>query len=647
MAVPTSKLRLLGEFGFANPDGQTCHVTTKKNRALLAILAMSKGGFLTREQLCGLLWGDRAEEQARSSLRQSLAVMRKELGASAICLKTEDDRVGLDRQVLSVDVLEFLSCASSDDLTILTCGAGLYQGELLSDVTLKEEAFEQWLSTERRHILDTAILVFERLSSYGESAARLTFAKKLVELDPLREASQRALMAAYHAVGEKGLALQQFEECKNLLAKEFAVSPAAETLQLRNSILSKQTDSARPPKSVDEVGGKTTERPSIAVLPFTNLSSNPDQQYFADGISEDIITALTRFKSLFIVSHNSTFRYRGDVDASEAGRALDAKFVVVGSVRRSGANLRITAQLCETKSVKQVWAETYNVPETDLFKIQDELVQTIVGTLVGRVADDSVYHARLKPPASLAAYELLLQANSLNWESPGAKVEVRRLLESAIRLDPEYATAYALLAAVGLREVADQAKITNEVLDSVLSHARKAVEIDPNDSTCQSILGRILIACRETELAAEHISRAMKLNPNNLFAMFNYGSLLIQVGKPDEAISWFTQASRTDPYFNPSWVHEKFALAYFTARSYDLAANQLARASKLRFHTLAIAAASLQKLGKSEAAKQALGRALQVRSDLSIEIMHALVPYSRPEDEGHLREALLAAGIPE
>ena len=638
----------MGSFGLTDIHGKQITVSTKKNRALLAILALSQSGFETRERLCGLLWGDRGEEQARSSLRQSLTVMRKELGTSAVFLKTDDDHIGLDHQNLQIDVKEFFSSARSDDLSSLTRAAEWYRGELLADVSLKEEVFEHWLSAERRRVLDTAILVFERLSSSSKPATSVTYAKKLVSLDPLREASQRALIGAYSAAGEKGLALQQYEECKKLLLTEFAVTPADETQQLRNMILGNLSPIAIV-ASVAEISpsSDTADRPSIAVLPFTNLSADPEQQYFADGVSEDIITALTRFKSLAVVARSSSFRYRGDVDVSALGQKLDAHFIVSGSVRRIGANLRISAQLVEAKTAKQIWAEIFNAPEVDLFKVQDELVQTIAGTLVGRITDASVYHARLKPPGSLAAYELLLQANSLNWEPLDAKIEAQRLLESAIRLDPDYALAHALLAAVKFRKAAYHARLTLDVLDTVLLHAQKAVEIDPNDSACHSILGWVLVARRESELAAEHLARALQLNPNNPFSMVNRGSLLVQIGKPDEALLWFAQAQRTDPYFNPSWVQEKLALANFASRRYDLAAGHLTRASSLRFYMRALSAASLHKLEKLEEAKQALKRAFQFRPDLNIEIMHELIPFTNPEDELHLREALRAAGVPE
>jgi TolB-like protein/Flp pilus assembly protein TadD len=643
------RLTILGDFVLSGADGRKFPITTKKNRALLAFLALSPGFQATRERICAFLWGDRAEDQARSSLRQSLAVLRKELGQiEEQVLKTYDDLVALRIDTLEVDAVEFLELSDSSEINTLRAAAQFYGGELLNDTSIKDAAFEDWLSAQRSRLSTAAIKVFDRLIPLEVGHSRIVAAQQLVNFDPLRESSHRLLMQAYIDQGDNGLALKQFELCRKLLQEELSVEPARKTLELKRQILGGDKKIAKSENSWAELSQATRSQqlPSIAVLPFTNLSSDPEQQYFADGISEDIITALTRFKSLGVIARNSTFRYRGVVDVTDAGQELDAKYVVVGSVRRIGTGLRISAQLSESLTAKQIWAETFNAAEADLFKIQDELVQTIAGTLVGRVTEASVYHARLKPPASLAAYELLLRANSLNWESLRAKSEARGLLEKAILLDPEYATAYALLAAVGLREAAYHSSLTRNVLDIVVSHARKAVEIDPNDSSCHSILGWVLMARRESDLAAEHIARALMLNPSNPFAMVNQGSLLLQLGKPDEAVSWFTQANRTDPYFNPWWVQEKLALAHFTARKYDLAASHFTRATKLRFHMGTVAAASLQRLGKSEAAKHALNQAFQVRPDLNIEIVNSLIPYTNPEDERHLRETLLAAGVP-
>jgi TolB-like protein/DNA-binding SARP family transcriptional activator/Tfp pilus assembly protein PilF len=680
------RLTLLGSFRLTDAVGAGISLSTKKNRALLAILALAPGGQVARERLCGLLWGDRGEEQARSSLRQSLAILRKELGAAASVLRSEDDHISLNFAMLSIDAVEVLSISRIDDPERFARAAELYQGDLLADLALREDTFEDWLRSERQRLTDAAIVVFERLAASGDASLRITYAKRLVTLDPMREASQRSMMLAYHAAGETGLALKQFDSCKAILAAEFRVPPAPETLELRARIVKGTAGAATQVKSADDAlaekkesalpqepkptvsvesipsanvdtpddspgAGSThdavADRLSIAVLPFTNLSGDPNQFFFADGISEDIITGLARFKSLAVVARNSSFRFRGDVDVTEAAQVLDAQYIVEGSVRRTGGRLRISVQLIEATTAKHVWADSYDDPESDLFAVQDEVVQKITGTLVGQLAVASVYHTRLRPPDSLAAYELVLRANALNWESQEAKIKARGLLEAALRIDPYYATAHALMAAVALREAAYHGRLTRAALDVAFAYASKAVDIDPNDSACHSILGWVLLACKDTELAGEHLSRALQLNPNNPFAMVNRGSLLVQLGRPDEAIDWFLRATRIDPYFNPSWVQEKLALAHFTGRRYDLAANHLTRSARLRFYMHALAAACQNELGRQDATRNSLQKALSIRPDLSVELVVELLPCSRLEDENHLRKTLIAAGVPD
>lgn len=386
-------------------------------------------------------------------------------------------------------------------------------------------------------------------------------------------------------------------------------------------------------------------RASIAILPFANLGSDPAQGYFSDGIAEDIITGLARFRHLEVVARNSSFRYRGDVDIRKAGQELDAAYLVEGSVRRIGERLRITVQLIETLTCKHVWADSFDVPGAELFDVQDQVVQQIVATLVGRVNDAGVRHARLKPPQSLAAYELVQRANALNWESRDAKGEARKMLELALRLDPGYATAHSLLSAITLRDAAYHAQLNREVLDVSLLHARKAVEIDDNDSSCHSILGWVLLARGEFDLANEHIDRALQLNPNNPYAMINRGSFLNQTGRPDEAISWFERVQRSDPYFNSSWCREKLGFAHFTARRYDKALDQLSRATKRRFYMNALEAACHAMLGKIPAAETALKRTLEQRSDCNVSIVVSLLPYLLADDRRHLEDALAKAGF--
>lgn len=219
------------------------------------------------------------------------------------------------------------------------------------------------------------------------------------------------------------------------------------------------------------------------------------------------------------------------------------------------------------------------------------------------------------------------------------------MLERALTLDPDYATAHSLLAAVSLREASYHARLTPEALDTCLVHARRAIEIDANDSACHSILGWVLIARGDFDLAAEHLARAERLNPNNPFVMTNRGSLLNQTGRPDEAIACFEQVQAVDPYFNPSWLREKLGFAHFQARRYGECIAQLNRAPKKRFYMHAILAAAhamADDLPSAETARQA---ALAGRPDCTVETVASLLPCARAEDRAHLSEALVRAGF--
>jgi adenylate cyclase len=196
-----------------------------------------------------------------------------------------------------------------------------------------------------------------------------------------------------------------------------------------------------------------TDKPSIAVLPFDNMSGGEEQQYFGDGISDDIITELSRFRQLRVVARNSSFQFRGpNVDVARVGRELGILYVLEGSVRRLGNRIRITAQLVDASSGHHVWADRFDRPLEELFDVQDQVVRTIVGTLVGRLQADRADRAKRKPPTSLVAYECVLRGDALPVYDAANEAEARRLLKRAIELDPEYAKPYALLAFAFCRE---------------------------------------------------------------------------------------------------------------------------------------------------------------------------------------------------
>jgi TolB-like protein len=251
-------------------------------------------------------------------------------------------------------------------------------------------------------------------------------------------------------------------------------------------------------------------------LPFQNLSGDPEQQYFSDGITVDIITELTHFRRLHVLARNSSFRYRGpDVDVIRAGRELGVQYLVEGSVRRLGERMRITAQLVDTASGHHLWAERFDRNQEELFAIQDQVVRTIVGTLVGRLRAASVEQVGRKPPRSLAAYECVLREAALPLGNLENETEARRLFERAIELDPGYAKAHALLAVRLCAEWRRDMSESDSLLNQALALAKKAVALDENEETCQAVLSHLQLYRGSHELAEHHILKALELNRNS------------------------------------------------------------------------------------------------------------------------------------
>ncbi len=277
--------------------------------------------------------------------------------------------------------------------------------------------------------------------------------------------------------------------------------------------------------------------PAIAVLPFANIGGDQDQDYFADGLTEDIITDLSRFREFRIVARDSCFRFRKPgADLQQVGRELAADFVVTGSIRRRGSKLRLSAQLTAADTGNQLWAERFDRGAEDVFEVADELVRTIVGTLAGRVRSAGFALAKRKLPANLAAYECVLRGQAAQAQIGDAAQEAaaRRFFEQALALDPEYPRAHAGFAVVLLCEWFRMADNAQAVLDSALEHAEKAVAIDCDDYECHETLGWILLHCKSYDLAEQHYRRAIELNPNSPAELAAMGCACAFLGRAEE-----------------------------------------------------------------------------------------------------------------
>ena len=344
------------------------------------------------------------------------------------------------------------------------------------------------------------------------------------------------------------------------------------------------------------------DKPSIAVLPFVNMSGDHDQEYFSDGITEDIITELSRFRSLFVIARNSSFAFREkSVDVSEVGRKLGVQYVVEGSVRKAGNRVRVTVQLIEAETGNHIWAERYDRELEDIFAVQDEVTRTIVGTLVGRLQDTGAQIARRKPTENMACYDYLLRGNHhIKRYTRDDNAAARPLIEKAIELDPDSARAHAALGIIDVMDwmwdVAD-----DDALDRALASAQKAMALDDVDSLSYVVSAHVCIRRGRHGDALNYMAKAVVLNPNDPSTTVINGFVLACVGHHDEAIEWIETGMRLDP-FHPDWMLDVLGMAFYVSKRYDEAIDAYRRMKAPPYWIHRCIAACLAQLGRTDEA---------------------------------------------
>ncbi len=400
----------------------------------------------------------------------------------------------------------------------------------------------------------------------------------------------------------------------------------------------------QPPPSVSD-GGQN----SIAVLPFVNMSGDPDQEFFADGLTEDIITALSRFHDLLVISRNSTFVYKGKaVNVQDVAKAFGVHYVVEGSVRKVGNRVRITVQLIDARTDRHIWAERYDRELADIFAMQDEVTSSIVATVSGRVEAAVVERVQRNPTDNMRAYECLLTAKVLHHRSTAdANAEAQKMIERAIELDPKYAHAHAWRGCiVGQSWVYSWCGDREKAWNTIVEELGIALNLDDDDSDVHRILAAINLNRGDHDMARHHQERALALNPNNDLIVVQQGEYLTWIGKPEEGIDWIRKAMRLNPH-HPERFWNHLGRAYFVARKYPEAVEAFRHISTPdKFHH-AFLAAALAMAGDPAAAEQHRKQVLALDQTFTIEGYLATLHYKRPEDAAHHREALLRAGLPQ
>jgi TolB-like protein/Tfp pilus assembly protein PilF len=661
-------IALLG--GLEIADGETTIRTslTRKAKALVAYLALMGARGQSREKLAELLWGNSAEEQARANLRQALSSIRKALnGDGAAYLVTDGDQISLAGQDIDLDVASFEHLVAKATPDALKHAAALYKGDLLDGFSLKEESFEAWARAERERLRRLASDALTKLIAHcdevGDTERCVETAARLLTLDPLREAAHRILMRAYAAQGRQASALKQFEACRDILRRELGVEPEPETIALYREL--RQQRAATPEGEIDTgpkleaEGPSLPDGPSLAVLPFENKSGDPDQSYFSDGLTENIIAGLTRFRDLLVIGVKSIMVVREQAsDLREIGHALGVAHIVEGSVRKVGDRVRVTAQLVDAATGQRLWSENYDRDLDDIFAVQDEITNVIVATLAGQIEHLELRRAAKKTAEHPVAYDCLLRGRQcLNRYTKDGELEARRHFERALELDPDYAAAYAGLSISHLHEYeANWSEAPEDALDRAYSLAQKAVALDDADSPARYAIAGACFYRGQHELAKVHIEKALELNPNDYHTICSKGWFLAFSDRPSEGVECSIEAMRLNPLVPDNCLFA-IGMAEYVAGQYEEALAAFGKTKGWGLFRPAWIAACYAQLGRDAQAQTAAAEVRElapsdpsVPNEDEIERWRAywtrISRFENSEDQERFLHGLRKAGLP-
>jgi TolB-like protein/class 3 adenylate cyclase/Flp pilus assembly protein TadD len=396
------------------------------------------------------------------------------------------------------------------------------------------------------------------------------------------------------------------------------------------------------------IGVSSVDRPSIAVLPFANMSGDPEQEYFADGISEDIITGLSKLRWFFVIARNSSFTYKGKaVDVKRVARELGVRYVLEGSVRKSGNRVRITTQLIDATTGNHIWADRYDGDLTDIFALQDEITKKVVATIEPKLLEAESIRSQNRSPEDIGAWDMVMQANSQFWRVTKADSEAAiAMLTRAVERYPDYAPAHSMLAFMLFWS--SYLIFIEPQTEKARSVAARAAQLDDSDPWAHLALGfAAFIMCRSEE-AVEEYERAIDLNPNFAAAHGYLGWALAVAGQSDRAISHIEEAMRMSPH-DPqnAMFNAGLAVAHYLAGRYIEAVGFARKALQQHYGFIGshrIYVASLAQAGRIDEAHAALARMKELQPEVSIAWIKKYVPYP-PEQMAHYIEGVRKAGL--
>ncbi|MCC6947695.1 MAG: hypothetical protein IT539_08005 [Bradyrhizobiaceae bacterium] len=645
------QLSLLGRFQLSGPDGPV-DLGSKKLCALVAYLACM--GEAARDRLTTLLWGSHFDVQARQNLRKALSRLRAVLGDDV--LAADDVRVVLHTRGIESDVARFEKLVAENTRASLTQAAALYRDTFMADVSIPEEAWAEWLRTQRSRLESLLVNALIRLAEIelqeGDAEAALRAARRATSVDNLREDAHRLAIRALAAAGRKAEALREFDRLTELLRAELKTEPDASTRAIVEEI-------RRPAAAAIELPGMNgaspraaaDELPSIAVLPFRSAGADEFSDYFGDGIVEDIIVSLGSLHELFVISRGSTLAFRGkEPDPREVGRALGVRYVVSGSVQRSGKRLRIFVELCDAESGTALWTDRTEAPLGDLFDIQDSYTASFAGRVAPYIRAAELKRALRKRPETLSAYDYVLQGlDHVHRDATFGRAG--EFFQLAIDKEPGFALPYAWAGwwrSILIRQGWSKEPIKDWMIAAQMSS--RAIDLDPQNALALASYGHLKsVLQRDYDSGELFLESAVQACPNGPIAWVLGSFTQSYRGNGEEAIRRAEQALKLSPLDRGRfYCHLAMGLGHYIAGRYDEAVKwgKLSATENPGFtSTLRYLAAAHTAAGEHAEARKVAAEV--VRLEPHFRLGSYVIPFQNKELNELHRARLRQAGLPE
>lgn len=660
-------VRLFGAPAVLGADGRPIALPGRKDRALLSYLSAHAGQPQARDRLVELIWPDAAEGAGRASLRQALSTIRKALGEPAGALLVADrDTIVLRSERLGCDVaaLEALAAAPAP------LAPAIPTGEFLEGLSGVSAEFDSWRATEQARLAALATRLLTAAADRAEAERRLADAAALLAraltIDPLAEATHRRLMRVQAAMGRTDAALRQFRAIESLLDAELGIRPDGETLALVREIRAMRQQHGAPatpmpgdpqplgndPQTSGGSGPPRPDKPSVAVLPFQNIGADPDQEAFADGLSDEIVTMLCKIDRLFVVALSSTLIYKGrTVDLHQVSREQGVHHILAGSVRRAGERVRVSAQLVDAETGQQLWGDRFDRELGDIFALQDEIAREVAVALQVELTDGEQARIFAGGTRDFAAWELTVRgAELVNRHVREDAVRARALLEQAVGRDPDYAVAWCQL---GWCHWSDARHFWTDSDARSLALAweigERAHQLDPEAAEPFALLAMTAMQQGRFDEAAELATDAARRGAGHSFVNAIAAMVHSYCGNPQEATALVRRAIRLAPV-HPNWYR------ILLARSELFAGNPQATVDLLAgwdgyfeglFAFPAYLIVALMETGHADEAARVASEALAAEPHFTISAWRAPLKMRNAADLARLTDALTALGLPE